>query len=204
MTRTGPPIRAALGLVLLIGGLALLFGRADPCEAPSYPDAAGSPYRLPWPEGSRRVHQGNCDPDNTHRGDAAFAYDFSMPIGSPVSAARAGVVVGREDRWSDDDHDPAHGNRIVLRHEDGSYALYGHLTRGGARVGLGEAVAQGQEIARSGSSGLARAPHLHFMVFSCEVDVGERRLFCASEPVRFADGPEAELVEGGEVPKAAR
>ena len=43
---------------------------------------------------------------------------------------------------------------------------------------------------------MVATPHLHFMVFACPVAVGGRKLFCASEPLSFRDGPTGPLVEG--------
>ena len=101
-----------------------------------------------------------------------------------------------EERWRDTDHGEQTGNRLVLDHGDGTYAIYGHLSQGGARVDVGARVTQGEEIARSGSSGMVTTPHLHFMVFSCPVEVADWRLFCASEPVSFRDGPVGPLPAG--------
>ena len=59
-------------------------------------------YLLPYPVGtSFLLLQGNNGPWG-HEGKAAFAFDFKMPIGSKVTAARDGVVVkveGRRERW---------------------------------------------------------------------------------------------------------
>jgi murein DD-endopeptidase MepM/ murein hydrolase activator NlpD len=51
----------------------------------------------------------------------------------------------------------------VIRHADGSFARYYHLTTNGVLVGLGEKVAQGQRTALSGDSGTSAGPHLHLM-----------------------------------------
>lgn len=190
-------LRPAAGALLV--GLAIVLLRSDPCADASYPQSAASPYVLPWTTGgARRVHQGNCTHGNTHdrAHNASFAYDFEMPVGAPVAAARGGVVLSVDERWSDTDHAEEHGNRVILDHGDGSYAIYGHLTQDGARVGVGERVAQGQQIARSGSSGLVAAPHLHFMVFDCPVELAGRRLFCRSIPISFRGGPTGPLAQG--------
>lgn len=195
--------RLLAGTLLITAAVALL--RFDPCDTPRYPPNVTSLYILPWPSGARRVHQGNCTTGNTHdrAHNASFAYDFEMPIGSPVVAARAGVVLSVDDRWPDTDHDEQHGNRLVVDHGDGTYAIYGHLSQGGARVAVGESVTQGQEIAASGSSGMVATPHLHFMLFSCPVDIAGRRLFCASEPITFRGGPVASPTEGAWIEPAA-
>jgi len=65
-----------------------------------------SPYVLPYAVGvSYFVDQGNCSPPgNGHRGATKFGYDFLMPIGTPIYAARGGIVTQSKsptstDRW---------------------------------------------------------------------------------------------------------
>lgn len=203
MSDRSPSVRALTWLRVAVGAflvcLAIVLLRLDPCDDASYPQSAASPYVLPWTTGgAHRVHQGNCTYGNTHdkAHNASFAYDFEMPVGTPIAAARGGVVLSVDERWSDSDHDEEHGNRVILDHGDGTYAIYGHLTRDGAEVGVGERVVQGRKIARSGSSGLVATPHLHFMVFECPLEVAGRRLFCSSVPVSFQGGPTGPLAEG--------
>ena len=58
-----------------------------------YPDWQNSAYILPYPVGgSYRVSQANCT-DYSHSGLLSYAFDFEMPIGTSVAAARGGVVV---------------------------------------------------------------------------------------------------------------
>jgi uncharacterized protein YaiE (UPF0345 family) len=62
----------------------------EPCGP--YPEWQTSAYVLPYPAGSTySVLQGNCT-NATHRGPLKYSYDFSMPVGTTVTAARAGVV----------------------------------------------------------------------------------------------------------------
>src|SRR5262245_51112940 len=62
------------------------------------PADATAPYRLPWSCGeSFTTSQGNdgdlCGfPGATHVGIQEFAFDFALPRGTPVHAARAGTV----------------------------------------------------------------------------------------------------------------
>lgn len=56
------------------------------------------------------------------------------------------------------------GNTVILRLDDGSYALYAHLRRGSLTVREGERVAAGQQIALCGNSGNSSEPHLHFQL----------------------------------------
>ena len=127
-----------------------------------YPDQSQSPYVLPWEVGqSYVVVTGNCGFPRTHRGIARYAYDFGMPIRTPVHAARSGVVIGIEERFTDGNSDPDDENRVFVQHSDGTVARYYHLTRWGAAVKLGETVAQGKVIGLSVNTGSSVAPSLH-------------------------------------------
>ncbi|WP_436774212.1 M23 family metallopeptidase [Yinghuangia sp. YIM S09857] len=81
--------------------------------------------------------------------------DFSAGMGSSVKAVTSGTVV--KAGWGG-----AYGNEIVIRHPDGKYTQYGHLSK--FSVKAGQKVATGQQIALSGSTGNSTGPHLHFEV----------------------------------------
>lgn len=51
---------------------------------------------------------------------------------------------------------------MVLRHADGKYSQYGHLSAISVRAG--QSVDTGQRVGRSGATGNATGPHLHFEV----------------------------------------
>lgn len=53
------------------------------------------------------------------------------------------------------------GNHTIVRHDDGTHALYAHLRRHSATVRVGERVRTGQLLARLGNSGNSSEPHLH-------------------------------------------
>lgn len=131
------------------------------CEG--YSAWATSDYVLPWLAGSSfAISQGNCGPAS-HLGDQRYAYDVAMDIGTPIVAARAGTVI--EVVESNSDGSGCSGaNYIKVRHSDNTVALYLHLTKDGSDVALGESVAQGAVIGRSGNTGCSSSPHLHFMV----------------------------------------
>ena len=102
----------------------------DPCPGVVYPPQASSPYVLPWPVGVRHnVRQGNCNDGNSHNEKTGeqFAYDFEMPIGSQVTAARAGKVIYAEGKYTDDQHRLDQANGVFIDHGDGSFAKYGHF-----------------------------------------------------------------------------
>jgi murein DD-endopeptidase MepM/ murein hydrolase activator NlpD len=165
-------------LLMLVTCAALLASGHLAGATPDEPAGARpSPYRLPWPEGvSRLCIQGNQG-IVSHKGRGRYSFDFVMPVGAPVCAARAGLVVtvevshaGRGNR--------APNNKIGVRHDDGTLAWYLHLKQGGARVRVGESVRQGQVIAASGNVGRSLLPHLHFHVSD---GAG------ATLPIRFSD-----------------
>lgn len=146
-----------------------------------------SPYRLPWPGGETiSVVQGN-NGAFSHTGLEAFAWDFSMPTGAIIEAARGGVVrYVRDDSNAGGDDVNLFGpaaNYIVIDHGDGTSGLYMHLMDGGALVHVGEQVQQGQPIAENGGTGYATGPHLHFMVERTEPGVW----YDQSLPISFAD-----------------
>ena len=138
---------------------------AEGCEGDTYPPPEAALYVLPYPAGTGyRMNLGNCSsrhpfhgPDSNDR----HAYDFVMEIGTPVTASRAGVVVHVEERGVDGQHP---NNLVVVDHGDGTFGQYMHLTQNGADVDVGERVVQGSPIGRSGNTGLAGTPHLHFVV----------------------------------------
>src|SRR5262249_55939875 len=62
-----------------------------------------------------------------------------------------------------------YGNAIVVDHGLGLMTLYGHLSSAGVKVG--DQVNRGQEIGRSGTTGLATGDHLHYEVLVHGVSV---------------------------------
>lgn len=145
-------------------------------------------YSLPYSSGkSYRVLQGYGS-RFSHTGLEEFAIDLDMPIGTPVHAARAGVVARLEESHSKgcwEDGCGKYANYIVILHSDGTTGEYYHLKQDGAIVSVGDSVSQGQQIGYSGNTGHSTMPHLHFAVYRA-TDWGETQ----SIPVRFqgADG----------------
>lgn len=151
-------------------------------------------YLFPLRTRKLRVEQGyggrysHNDEQNFH------AVDFAAPIGTPVLAARDGVVMQVEN-----DFDQAGLNReklggranfVRIVHDDGSMALYAHLREGGVRVRVGQRVRAGQAIGESGNTGFTSGPHLHFAV---QVNRGMRlvsvpfRMFGPGGILRFGE-----------------
>lgn len=152
-------------------------------------------YELPYSSGRGfRVAQGYGG-TFTHTGNNEFAVDFGMPIGTPVRAAREGVVEVVVDGFEQGGQDPALRNRvnmILVRHPDGTYGEYAHLGRAGASVRPGQKITVHELLGLSGNTGFTRGPHLHFAVFRA-LDGVRRETF----PIRFR-AREGELVEPAE------
>ncbi|GGO53112.1 hypothetical protein GCM10012287_38980 [Streptomyces daqingensis] len=81
--------------------------------------------------------------------------DFSASTGAGVKAVSPGIVV--QAGWGG-----SYGNQIVIRHDDGKYSQYGHLSSVSVRAG--EEVSAGEQIGAVGATGNATGPHLHFEV----------------------------------------
>jgi len=127
-----------------------------------------APYRLPFAiTGSALVGQA-FNGETTHNNPQnRYAVDIGLPIGTPVLAARAGVVMDVENNFSDGKAKARYvqrNNYVRILHDDGTMAVYAHLKRGSLRVRPGQRVQRGQVIARSGNSGFSTGPHLHFVV----------------------------------------
>jgi murein DD-endopeptidase MepM/ murein hydrolase activator NlpD len=150
-----------------------------------YPDQATSPYRLPYEVGhGYLVGQGNCSltgPTHFPSSVYKYAYDFLMPIGTPVTAARAGIVIDVESRFFDSTRIVGQENYVFIRQDDGTVARYLHFTHNGPRVSIGDHVAAGQLIGLSGDTGNSLSPHLHFDVVPC----ADGSYACVSMPVTF-------------------
>ncbi|RFC73037.1 M23 family metallopeptidase [Streptomyces sp. AcE210] len=86
--------------------------------------------------------------------------DFAVPIGTNVMAVHGGTVVKAGGNGAGDG--PAYGNAIVIKHSNGTYSQYAHLSR--IDVHVGQTVSTGQHIALSGNTGNSSGPHLHFEI----------------------------------------
>lgn len=106
-----------------------------PVDAP-----IGTGYRVAGSHWSKGYHTG---------------VDFLVPTGTSVRAAEAGQVVAAG--WGG-----SYGYQVVIRHADGRYTQYGHLSAISVRIE--QNVTTGQRIGRSGATGNVTGPHLHFEV----------------------------------------
>ena len=142
---------------------------------PPFASAQAFPITQAWPD--ELTHD---TPDSRH------AVDIAMPEGTGVFAARDGLVVdvaysnfvGGMDRQ----RFGRQANLVRVLHDDGSFALYAHLSWDSIRVSPGDRVRRGQLLAASGNTGFTSGPHLHFVV---QRNAGLQTL---SVPLRFDDG----------------
>ena len=121
-------------------------------------------YQLPFEKGSNfKVVQGYGGLF-THNSIAAI--DFEMPIGTPVCAARSGVIYSYKDDSDEGGLFAGYKNKanyIIVKHDDGSFGCYWHLEKNGVLVKSGH-VNEGEQIGVSGATGQRFRPHLHFSV----------------------------------------
>lgn len=120
-------------------------------------------YPLPWQGGPFRLTQGANGQYSHFTPKGRYAVDIAMPEGTPIVAARPGVVVKIENDQSGRGDNPA-GNFVRILHDDGTMGVYLHLMKGSVSVREGQRVETGSLLARSGNTGNSTGPHLHFVV----------------------------------------
>ncbi|MBL7745519.1 MAG: M23 family metallopeptidase [Chitinophagaceae bacterium] len=175
-------------LLIMAGGLIYFLSGSTVTE-----NLDGYIYDLPFKEGtSHKVVQGYGGLFS-HKHKAAL--DFSMPEGTPVYAAREGIVYSYKD--NSDEGGPfakyeKKANYIMIKHKDGSFGCYWHLQKGGVVIKKGT-VTKGQLIGYSGSTGFVLRPHLHFAVkrkLNYEKDSFVRTKFRTTDGIRLLEGGE--------------
>jgi len=121
-------------------------------------------YALPYKRGQGYQLSQGFNGKYTHKENSAYALDFIMPIGTSVHAMRDGVVTGVESKHTEHGFSVEYAdksNYVIIEHDDGTMAMYGHLDTNGIRVKLGQRVYKHQFIALSGNTGYSSGPHLH-------------------------------------------
>ncbi|MEM9733757.1 MAG: peptidoglycan DD-metalloendopeptidase family protein [Pseudomonadota bacterium] len=103
-----------------------------------------------WPAEGRLVGKfGDKIPGGVNDG-----IDISLPMGTPIKAVESGTVIYSGSELED------FGKLILLSHEGGWVSAYAHASA--AMVRRGQKVKRGQVIAKSGKTGNATTPKLHF------------------------------------------
>lgn len=80
--------------------------------------------------------------------------DIATPLGVAVHAAADGVCIAAGETIK------SYGKMVVIRHDDGFVTIYADNSE--LLVAEGDRVRRGQVIAKSGQTGSAPAPRLHF------------------------------------------
>ncbi len=105
-----------------------------------------------WPVNGRTIAQfGAATPTGANDG-----IDIAVPTGTPVRAARSGTVIYAGSELED------FGKLILLSHSGGYVTAYAHASS--TLVKRGQAVGAGEVIAKSGATGNATEPKLHFEI----------------------------------------
>jgi murein DD-endopeptidase MepM/ murein hydrolase activator NlpD len=150
--------------VMKLGGreIALYRYQPDPSEPPDYFDAHGQSAKgmlMKTPVDGARITSGfgmRFHPilgyTRMHKG-----VEFGVPIGTPVMAAGEGKIAFKGVQHG-------YGNFVLVNHGNGYSTAYAHLSRFAPGLHLGSHVRQGQVIAKSGMSGMATGPHLHYEI----------------------------------------
>jgi murein DD-endopeptidase MepM/ murein hydrolase activator NlpD len=140
--------------------------KAVPGDPAAQPDA--TVYRLPLDTSEFRIDQGFNGSFSHTDAQSRYAIDFAADEGTPVIAARAGVVMQVEDDFEgaglNKEKFGARANQVRVLHADGTMAVYAHLQPESVVVLTGQHVRVGQRLGGSGNTGYSSGPHLHFAV----------------------------------------
>ena len=110
---------------------------------------------------------GNYELDATENSGSHTGLDIKTLIGTPVRTISRGVVIKSENQPT------GFGQFVLILHTDvpdpenpgqitNLYSVYAHLSVRSVRAG--DTVEKGQYIGKTGMSGMATAPHLHFQI----------------------------------------
>jgi murein DD-endopeptidase MepM/ murein hydrolase activator NlpD len=149
--RSPPELRAArLGLGDMKAAGKLLAGRTEASWVRAAGASAGLTGTLRFPVTKGHVARGF----GTGKGGYHQAVDIASEPGAKVYAAAPGIVAYADAGVS------GYGNMIILVHPGGQITTYAHNQKN--LVVAGERVVRGALIARLGSTGRSKGPHVHF------------------------------------------
>lgn len=149
---------AVPGGLLIAGGSTLAFGGGG---TPGYGSSfggrnmgsgRGASSLISYGYGARETQGGSwSSTGGVHQGT-----DYDVPSGTSVVAVKEGIV-------SDTTLSADYGQAVIIDHDGGYSSIYAHLSN--KSVSPGTRIFQGQELGKSGKSGNATGPHLHFEVW---------------------------------------
>lgn len=121
-----------------------------------YKDRLKSTGNFVWPtQGTITSHFGYRNSPTAGASSNHPAIDIGAATGTPVVAADGGVVITAGSNGG-------YGNSVGIKHDNGMVTYYNHLYSWNVKVG--DTVAQGQQIAQVGSTGISTGPHLDFKI----------------------------------------
>ena len=121
---------------------------ADP--APAAEPASSAAVHFPWPAKGKILSGFGKRSD----GSPSEGIKIQLPMGTDVRAVEGGRVLYASSEIQ------AYGNLVLIQHDNGWVSAYGHADR--LFVKRDDVVRKGQVIAKSGRTGLADQPQLHF------------------------------------------
>lgn len=147
------------------------------------PAGAAPPLRAPWTCGQTHAVSQSHNV-GSHLGKGKNAWDFALPVGTPIVAPAAGVVRKvRQDstRYGCSSSYAYDANYVIVAFDDGTEALFLHLQAHSSPLKVGDRVEVGDLVGKVGMSGWTCGPHLHFQVQkTCD------SWWCPSVPASFA------------------
>jgi len=128
----------------------------DPAHCYAFPLCSGAEYLCTQGEGGALSH---------FFAETQHAVDFRCAVGTPLLALAGGVIHSLQVAHSCSGCHVSNlfsWNSIMVRHDDGTFAEYVHISA--SRTCVGDRVVTGQHIADSGDVGFAPEPHLHLQL----------------------------------------
>ncbi len=114
----------------------------------AFQQLGGSQVEAGFADSRTYLYQGKEVDQQVHLG-----FDLAVTANVPLVSAQRGIVLHASDLG-------IYGNCVVIDHGLGVQSVYGHLSS--IEVTPGDRVEKGQQIGRSGMTGLAGGDHLHF------------------------------------------
>jgi len=133
--------------------------------------------------GTPRLSQEYGRPNKSYAAGHHTGLDYAVPAGTAVMTVGSGTVV-------ESGFNKSYGNYIKVKHANGLYSLYAHLSN--RTVSAGQTVREGAIIGKSGNTGNSTGAHLHF-----EIRGGSGSYNDAIDPYRYFNAAAQSVVNKG-------